>query len=159
MKKTSDILASRVGKLVLGLGLTAAVLSPVAGAVLGGWSTATAAASAMGIAAAVPLAGAGLFGGFVLGSIAMPFVAVGAVIAAGVAAVATKGISSLFERKAKAPTAEAAPHVQRFMQLDGPARVSGLTLGRHFDAALKTKTPRNDNTPKPAPSKRWTFGL
>ncbi|MDE1151483.1 MAG: hypothetical protein PW788_03005 [Micavibrio sp.] len=157
MKKTSDILASRIGKVVLGLGLTAAVLSPVAGAIIGGWSTATAAASAMGIAAAIPLAGAGLFGGFVIGSVAMPFVAIGAVIAAGVAAVTTKGISSLFDKSA--PATAGKPDVQRFIRLEGSSRVAGLTLGRHFDAALKQKTPRNDNTPKPAPSKRWTFGL
>jgi len=150
MKKNSDVIASRIGKMVLGVGLLAALLSPIGGAVLGGWSTASAAAAAMGLGAAVPLAGAGAFGGFVLGSFAAPIVAIGSLFAAGGAALLAKGVASIFDRPAAAaPENNNTQRAYAFLQ--APSRMAGLKIGRSFDAAVKLQKPRNDNAPKPQP--------
>lgn len=150
MKKNSDKAAERVLKIVLGLGLAAALLSPIGGAVLGGWSTASAAAAAIGLGAAVPLAGAGAFGGFVLGSIAAPFVAVGSLFVAGGAALLAKAVASPFDR---APAAAAqAPDTQRaYTRTAGLSRLGGLKISRSFDLAAERLEERQAKTLVPKP--------
>ncbi len=156
IKKTSDVAASRVGKLVLGLGLTTALFSPFIGAVAGGWATASAAMSAIGLGGAIPLAGAGIFGGFVLGAMAMPVVVVGTLVAAGVTALATKGIVSLFDRKEPAG-AEAAPRAQLSHDIGGPA-FKASQLGQRFAAAIKQNAKRA-KAPQPQFKKQLHFGM
>ncbi len=155
IKKTSDVIAGRAGKIVLGLGLTTALFSPFIGAVAGGWATASAAMTAIGLGGAIPLAGAGAFGGFVLGAMAMPVVVIGTLVAAGTAAVVTKGIASLFDRKPAA--AETAPRAQLSHDIDGPA-FKASKLGARFAAAIKQDA-KLKKAPQPQYKQQLRFGM
>ncbi len=163
MKKVSDRVASRVAKLTLGVGLIAAILCPFAGAGLAAWSTGAAALASLGTAAAIPLAGAGMVGGFVLGSIAAPFVAIGSVLAAGVTGGVTKAVGSLVEwMAAGSKAASAAPqpkHVDTQARMDiNPAgsKLNGMKLATLF---AKTQKSANENKPQPQHKKAFRFGM
>ncbi|HYD19460.1 MAG TPA: hypothetical protein VEF76_13375 [Patescibacteria group bacterium] len=140
MRKNSDIAAGKVGKFVIGLGFIAAALSPVAGAVLGGWSTGAAVLASWGLGAAAPLAAAGAFGGMLLGFAAMPFVAIGSVALGGLAAITTKAVGSTIEwmfSGGKDPAAVPATDVQRQVQIDpAGSKLNKLKLRGTFDTAL-----------------------
>jgi hypothetical protein len=161
MKKTSDKVASKVGKVVLGVGLIAAIVCPFAGAGLAAWSTGAAAISSLGLAAGIPLAGAGAFGGFVLGAVAAPVVAGLSVAASGIAWGVTKMIGSVVEwmvsgGREKQPEAPAS-HADMTHSLDSAgARMGGLKLARMFDSAQSRK-PANENKPQPQYKKALGF--
>lgn len=152
MKPLSSRIASKVGKLTLGLGLTAAMLSPFAGAGIAAWSTGAAALASMGLGAAVPLAGAGLVGGFVLGTIAAPVIAIGAVAAAGIAYGVTRSVGSFFEwlvtpKQREEQPAPAQTDVSRSMDFTA-SNVLSQKLSPSFAQALEEKV-ANENRPQP----------
>ena len=152
--------ASRVSKVIFGLGVAAGFLSPFLGAGLAAWSTGSAAlASSFGLGAAVPLAGAGALGGFILGSIAAPFVMIGGAIAAGGAYAATKAVTSLFSwMKSPAPAAAPKPDTQMRIDLSPQqTKLNKLQLASSFDAVKQKRA--NDNKPAPQFKQAQRFGM
>ena len=161
MKKVSDRVASRVAKVTLGVGLIAAILCPFAGAGLAAWSTGSAALASLGLGAAVPLAGAGMVGGFILGSIAAPFVAIGSVLAAAVTGGVTKAVGSLVEWMAAGGRDEAPQPKQTDAQARMDINPVGSKLNGQKLAALfgKAQKPANENKPQPQYKKAFRFGM
>lgn len=149
MKTTTDRVASTAAKWTLGVGLLAAILSPFAGAGLAAWSTGSAALASLGLGAAVPLAGAGMLGGFILGSMAAPVVAIGAVMAATVVGVATKVVGRTLgwmftSEKSERPQ----PDMKHSTEIDPGANPAfGKSISGPFASQAK---PANENV-KPAP--------
>jgi len=162
MKKTSDKVASKVGKFVLGIGLIAAIACPFAGAAFAAWSTGSAAIASLGVLAGVPLAGAGAVGGFVLGALASPIVAGGSFLASGLAWGATKMIGSLVEwmaagGKEKTPAPAPAAQTDTMHSLDSVgSKLGGLKLVKSFDGATLPR-PANENKPQPQYKKALGF--
>lgn len=81
--RTSTIAATGVGALAAGVGIATAVLCPIGGLVAGAYFTWGAVAGMMGTGAAVALTAAGGLGGLLLGRIAAPIVALGALAVGG----------------------------------------------------------------------------
>lgn len=161
MKKTSDKVASKVGKVVLGVGLIAAIACPFAGAAMAAWTTGAAAIASFGAAAGIPLAAAGGLGGFIVGAVASPFVAAGSFFASGLAWGATKMIGSLVEwmadgGKEKQPAPAPAAHVDTMHSFDSVgSTLGGVKLAKLFDSAMAR--PANENKPQPQYKKALGF--
>lgn len=161
MKKTSDKVASKVGKVVLGVGLIAAIACPFAGAAIAAWTTGAAAIASFGATAGIPLAAAGGLGGFIVGAVASPFVAGASFLVSGLAWGASKMIGGLIEwmasdSKEKQPEAPAR-HVDVMHSFDGVgSKLGGIRLAKTFDSALSAKS-ANENKPQPQYKKAFGF--
>ena len=160
MKRTSDRVASTAAKWTLGIGLLGAIMSPFAGAAIAAWSTGSAAIASLGVAAGVPLAGAGMLGGFVLGSIAAPVVAIGAVIAATVVGGTTKLIGRTLGMMFGSGdrTERPQPDMKHRMDME---RVSSPTPGKSVSSPFNSAQakPANENMPAAKPEHKKGFRL
>ncbi|MDI1228425.1 MAG: hypothetical protein PSY14_12140 [bacterium] len=164
MRKKSDIAASRVTKIVIGLGFIAAALAPFGGAALAAWSTGAAALAGLGLGAAAPLAAAGAFGGFILGAFAAPVIAIGSIAVGLLAGATTKAIGSTLEWMAGGSKAETAAQpkadVQHNIHIDiAGAGLNSKKLGESFGAAKQERQLANQNKPQPKLQKLLRFGM
>ncbi len=164
MRKKSDTAASRVTKVVIGLGFITAALAPFGGAALAAWSTGSAAlATSLGLGAAAPLAAAGAFGGFVLGVFAAPVIAIASIAVGLLAGATTRAIGSTLEWMAggnKPASVQPKADVQQNLSIDitGTA-FNGKKLGESFEAAKQERKVANQNKPQPKLHKLLRFGM
>ncbi len=163
MRKKSDTAASRVTKIVIGLGFITAALAPFGGAALAAWSTGSAALAGLGLGAAAPLAAAGAVGGFFLGAIAAPVIAIGSIAVGLLAGATTKLVGSTLEWMAggsKAAVAQPKPDVQQNIAIDiAGTALNGKKLGASFEAAKQERKVANENKPQPKLQKLLRFGM
>lgn len=153
--KMSSVAGAGVGALAAGLGLVAAILTPVVGLALGGYFTYGAVAATMGTGATVALTAAGAVGGLVVGKIAAPIVMIGSLGVAGLIGGAVKGVGALIEgifgKKGNKAERASAPARGSFGRDDKPSAIADLgSLKVKFGQERSTE-PRNDNVPAPAP--------
>ena len=180
--KLSTILGGAAGSLTTLVGLAAAVVTPLAGLVLGGMAVYGGVAATMGLAATVALTAAGAVGGLILGRIAAPLVAIGALAAGGLVGggvkligIAAERFADLFKSKDNAPVAPkssakpvakaAAPRTTAKKPASGKAKRSvaasrpgNFSLKAFFRLAQDAQKPAaNENATKPAaPEKKKT---
>ena len=152
--KRSNVAAIGVGVLTTGIGIVAAVLCPVAGLVGGAYFAASAASAAsMGTGAVWVLGAAGAVGGFFLGNIAAPVVAMGAVGLGAVAGGLTKAAASsagFFVRFVKGHKDSVPSPTKIARTLKGVFKPLHLKPG--FDAAVNDNASKAEAAPKPAQS-------
>lgn len=167
--KLSSKLAAGAGTVAVAVGIGAAILLPIGGLVAGAVVTYGAVASTMAMPAAVALSAAGAVGGLILGRIAAPIVAIGALgVGAGVGLITKAigsgvgmvvgGFKSIFDRDSR----KDAPAVdkQHMRTFERESRFDGsLAIKSSFMMAGTEPANENRKAPKPAPKLHRSFSL
>lgn len=167
--KLSSKLAAGAGSVAAVVGIGAAILLPIGGLVAGAIYTYGAVAGTMAMPAAVALSAAGAVGGLILGRIAAPIVAIGALgVGAGVGLITKaigsgvgmvfNGFKSIFDRDSrKDKPGVDKQHMRTFEQesrFDGSRAIKASFMKAGAEPANE-----NSKAPKPAPRLHRSFSL